>query len=196
MTGFEGARVSDEVLVRQAQADGRGEMGRAAASELFDRYRDRVYQWCFRRTQDHERALDLAQDVLISAYRSLDTFQGRAQYSSWLFAIARNRCHRALRPAPLLRDEGTDPELLPGDVSSPDRLLEEREDEEKVLRIMKEVLEPREQVALWLRCFEHLPVDEITRRLDISLSTGARGVLQGARRKLRAALEKSRSTEG
>jgi DNA-directed RNA polymerase specialized sigma24 family protein len=42
--------------------------------------------------------------------------------------------------------------------------------------------------VLWLRCFEKVPVDEITRMLGITEASGARGVLQRARRRLRAAL--------
>ena len=48
-----------------------------------------------------------------------------------------------------------------------------------------------EQKAIWLRCFERVPIDEITRLLGIEASTGARGVLQRARRKLRTALDRS-----
>jgi len=42
--------------------------------------------------------------------------------------------------------------------------------------------------ALWLRCFEHMPVDEIGRVMRLENASGARGLLQRARRKLRAAL--------
>ncbi len=191
-----GGRLDDEELVRRARRDPLGQDGRDAASELFGRYQERVYLWCFRRVRDHERALDLAQDVLVSAYRSLDTFEGRSRYASWLFAIARNRCYRALRPPSLWRDEDAEPDDLPDAHKGPDVLLEEREDEETVLELLKEALEPREQMALWLRCFENLPVEEITRRLEIPAATGARGVLQSARRKLRAALEKRRAAKG
>lgn len=187
---------TDEELVRRAQQNPSDPVGRAAASELFGRYQERVYLWCFRRVHDHERALDVAQDVLLSAYRSLASFEGRARYSSWLFAIARNRCYRVLRPASLQRDEEAEPDDLPGEHKGPDALLEEREDEEAILEMVKQVLEPREQLAVWLRCFENLPVEEITRRLDIAVPTGARGVLQSARKKLRAALERRRAREG
>ena len=54
---------------------------------------------------------------------------------------------------------------------------------------MDEVLTKQEKDALWMRCFEALPVDVITRQLDITGATGARAVLQKARRKLRRALE-------
>jgi DNA-directed RNA polymerase specialized sigma24 family protein len=77
----------------------------------------------------------------------------------------------------------------------PDRLLEGEEDDRVLLDLIKEALEPQQQEVLWLRCFERMPVDEITRMLGITASSGARGVLQSARRKLRAALERCRSDE-
>jgi DNA-directed RNA polymerase specialized sigma24 family protein len=51
-------------------------------------------------------------------------------------------------------------------------------------------LEPQEQQAIWLRCVERMPVDDVTRILGVDGSSGARAVLQRARRKLRAAIER------
>lgn len=179
---------ADEELVQLARQDPHGEVGQSAASELFERYQERVYLWCLRRVQNHDRALDLAQDVMLSAYRSLANFQGRSLYSSWLFAIARNRCFRALRRPRLLWDEDAELEGLADSSPSADRLVEDQQEEQLVLRLMREVLDPQEQTALWLRCAEQLPVEEITRRLQLTSSSGARGLLQTARRKLRAAM--------
>jgi RNA polymerase sigma-70 factor (ECF subfamily) len=132
--------------------------------------------------------LDLAQDVMLSAYRALPNFEGRSLYSSWLFAIARNRCFRALRRPRLLWDEEAELEALPDPGLAADRAVEDQQEERLVLRLMEEVLEPQEQTALWLRCAEQLPLDEITRRLALESASGARGLLQTARRKLRAAM--------
>jgi DNA-directed RNA polymerase specialized sigma24 family protein len=60
---------------------------------------------------------------------------------------------------------------------------------------MRSHLAPLEQEALWLRCVERMPVDEITRVLGIEGSTGARAVLQSARRKLRAVLDRAHAAE-
>src|SRR5262249_62396725 len=101
MTGTPRPEWPDDVLVRRAVEDPGGPAGRAAACELLGRYQGRVYLWCYRYVRDHDRALDLAQDALLSAYRALATFQGRSRFSSWLFAIARNRCLTAVAPASL-----------------------------------------------------------------------------------------------
>ena len=106
-----------------------------------------------------------------------------------MFAIVRNRCLTSLRSRILVRDESVDPDALLADGGDPlDRVavLEERD---AVLEAIMAKLEPMERNALWLRAIERLPVDEITRRLGIAGASGARGVLQSARRKLRAHLE-------
>lgn len=184
--------LADGELLRLAQS-GRGTPeGSHAASALLERYQDRVYVWCLRLTRDHDQALDMAQDVLVNAYRRLDTFEGRSGFSSWLFVIARNRCLSELRrPSPLWEnDDAIDAIADPGE--KPDEELERRLDEEAILELIRRHLDPVEREALWLRCYEGIPVDEITRVLRIEASTGARSVIQRARRKLRAALRSPR----
>lgn len=187
---------TDEVLVERFQRDPESPAGQAAARELFERYRDRVFLWCARRVRDEEKALDLAQDVLVSAYRGLGGFESRARYSTWIYTIARNRCFRALRPLSLTRDDEADPDLLPAEDSDPAGRFEREQEESRLLSLMHEALEPREQQALAMRCFDRLSVDEITRRLDVAGASGARSLLQSARRKLRAALEQGAGEEG
>ncbi len=163
--------------------------GNPAAAELLGRYQRSVYLWCFRYVNDHEKALDLSQDVFLSVLQGLEAFAGRSRFSSWLFSITRNRCLNEVQRVDLLRDEGPDLERVPDRIAGPDREFEQREGEEKVLRLLRTTLGPQEQKAIWLRCYERLPIDEITKILGIEASSGARGMLQTARRKLRAALK-------
>jgi RNA polymerase sigma-70 factor (ECF subfamily) len=163
--------------------------GKAAAAELLGRYRRPVYVWCYRYVGEHEHALDLSQDVLMKAWQSLESFAGRSKFSSWLFAIARNRCLNEVRRVRLFDEDEPDFDRVADTQSNPARQLEEQEDEGRLIGLIKEALEPPEQKALWLRCFERLPVDEITQILEIESESGARGLLQTARRKLKAAIE-------
>jgi len=197
-TGSQSGAASDEELVRRFQRDPDGNAGRAAATGLFERYQERVYLWCYRRVRNHETALDLAQDVLLSAYRGLPAYEGRCPYAAWVFTIARNRCFKSVRARGLVFDEAVEAADLPGSQKGPDIRLEEKEDEEALLKMIRKILNSQEQLAIWLRCVESLPVEEITRRLEIHGASGARGTLQNARRKLRSALGRSqlRRTEG
>lgn len=187
---------ADEELARRAQADPQGPAGRAAAGELLGRYTERVYRYCRRMVRDPDRARDLAQDAVMDALRGLPRFEARARFGSWLYAIVRNRCRTALRPRSLTRDEGVETDELPAAGGDPETLWAEREGEEALERMVAAHLEPVEQDALWLRCVERLPVDEITALLALTNATGARGVLQTARRKLAAALGRGRAGGG
>jgi RNA polymerase sigma-70 factor (ECF subfamily) len=180
--------LDDDELARRFRSAPSGAEGREAAGELLGRYRGRVFAWCWRRVRNREQALDLAQETLLRAYRNLGSYEGPGRFAGWLFVIARNRCLSAARPPPLLRDEDAAVEETVDPRPDPEARTMTREAEERVLALIRTELDPTEQTAIWLRCFEGVAVDEITRRLGISQSSGARGVLQSARRKLRAAL--------
>ena len=180
--------LSDERLVLLARSDPEGSEGRRAAETLLLRWRERLYLWCFRMVRDPDRALDLTQECLIRAYRGLPSFASRAAFSSWLFAIARNRCLSALRERPLRHDPEVDVEGLTALQSGPEETAEHRVALERVMHAMEVALVPLERSALWLRAYEGMQVEEITRLLGLDGPSGARGVLQSARRKLRAAL--------
>jgi RNA polymerase sigma-70 factor (ECF subfamily) len=185
----------DEELLRIARRNPGDPLGSRAVSVLLERYQDRVYVWCYRLVRDHDEALDMSQDVLLNAYRRLGTFEGRSGFASWLFVIARNRCLSALRrPSPLWEDEHAI-DRIEGPSAAPDEEFERRLDEEEVLNLIRIHLDPIEREALWLRCYEGMPVDEITRLLRIDAATGARSVIQRARRKLRAVLRRPESAD-
>lgn len=186
---------SDEELLAEFRAGPDGPAGRAAASELLGRHQRQVYLWCHRVVRDPERALDLAQEVLTKAFSAMARFEGRSRFSSWLFVIARNRCLSAVSAPSLLRDEEADPDQIASAGLDPAARYEQEVDENALRELMVQHLDEQEREALWLRCFERMAVEDITRILDLQTVSGARALLQRARRKLRAALER-RDEEG
>jgi RNA polymerase sigma-70 factor (ECF subfamily) len=180
----------DEALLTAALRAGDQAARDQAVTRLLTRHQRRVYLWCYRLVRDHERALELAQDVLLSAWRHLESFGGRARFSSWLFALARNRCLSELRRSAPSFARACDIDALIDAHGDPERCLLERVGEEELLHLIRAELDGLEQEALWLRCFDGMPVDAITEVLDIRDASGARAVLQRARRKLRAALDR------
>jgi DNA-directed RNA polymerase specialized sigma24 family protein len=61
---------------------------------------------------------------------------------------------------------------------------------------MEAALDAKERAALWLRAEEGMSVDDITRMLRVDGASGARGLLQTARRKLRAVLDSADPGDG
>jgi RNA polymerase sigma-70 factor (ECF subfamily) len=184
----EGER-SDEALIDACLSDPESGAARTAASELLGRYQQRVYLWCYRYVRERERALDLAQEVLASAWRALPGFRRGSKFSWWIFVITRNRCLNAVKAPPLLRDDDAELDELPHAGLEPAAAYEQANDQEQLRRLMMETLDEQERLVLWMGCFERMPVEAITRALGLTNATGARGLLQRARRKLRAALE-------
>lgn len=62
----------------------------SAFSVLVDRYRDMVYTIIHRIVRNHEEAEEIAQDVFLKAFHSLDSFKGKSKFSTWLYRIAYN----------------------------------------------------------------------------------------------------------
>ena len=66
-----------------------------AFSVLFDRYHARCVRLASRLLQDPDDAADAVQDAFIRAYLSLDRYQERERFGSWLLCIVANRCRSA-----------------------------------------------------------------------------------------------------
>jgi RNA polymerase sigma-70 factor, ECF subfamily len=81
-----GADASDDALIK---AIGRGD--RHAMALLYGRHHVRVYRFALCITGDASSAEDVVSDVFLQVWRQADRFESRAQVSTWLLAIARNK---------------------------------------------------------------------------------------------------------
>jgi RNA polymerase sigma-70 factor, ECF subfamily len=180
---------SDERLVDLFRGDPHGREGRAALEALAARWRTRVYLWALRLLRERELALDVAHDCFVQMLGALDRYENRGRFGAWLFSIVHNRCLHELRRRRPVATEDETLERLGGSAPGADQEAEERIELDHVLELMNRVLEPDERLALWLRAQEGTRVDELTRVLGLENATGARALLQTARRKLRAAME-------
>lgn len=59
---------------------------------LVERYQGRAYRLALRVLRDEAEAEDAVQDAFVKAYRSLDRFEGRAGFYTWLYRIVMNQC--------------------------------------------------------------------------------------------------------
>jgi RNA polymerase sigma-70 factor (ECF subfamily) len=91
---------SDRLL---ATAAARGESG--AVDSLLARHVDRIHAVCRRILGNDHDAADATQDALLAIVKSIRTFDGRAQFSTWCYRIATNAAldetrRRGRRPEP------------------------------------------------------------------------------------------------
>jgi RNA polymerase sigma-70 factor (ECF subfamily) len=99
------AAVTDELLVERARAK-----DEAAFEELVGRYDDKLYRLAMRFVRNETDAQEILQDAFLSAWRNLPTFEGRAQFGSWMYRVTVNA---ALM---LLRSRNRHPEVTVDDV--------------------------------------------------------------------------------
>lgn len=180
---------SDEAL---AEAIAR-EPGEALCTELFRRYGKRIYLWSFGYTHDVEEAIELSQEIFIKIFGNIRSFSGRSRFSTWAYQVTRNHCLGELskkrvqwrkRLHPLEDDSGAE---------SPEAdffgRVDALEDLERILEAARDCMEVDELEAFVLHYREGLAVNEITKILGCENVTGARTLIQNARRKFTRLLQ-------
>jgi RNA polymerase sigma-70 factor (ECF subfamily) len=80
------AAVDSDLVARAAAGDS------TAFQALVERHRAMVYRVAYQFAGNHFDAEDIAQDVFVKVYRSLDGFRNDAQLTSWLYRIVMNAC--------------------------------------------------------------------------------------------------------
>src|SRR6266849_6370246 len=67
--------------------------GDQSAWELVVRqYWRKVFNIAYKFVGKHDEAEDLAQDIFLKVFKSLDTFDRRANFQTWLISVSRNLC--------------------------------------------------------------------------------------------------------
>ena len=79
-----------------------------AFRRLIEPYRHALEVHCYRMLGSAQDAEDLSQEALLRAWRSLERFEPRAQFQTWLYRIATNACLDELERRPR-RPEPVDP---------------------------------------------------------------------------------------
>jgi RNA polymerase sigma-70 factor, ECF subfamily len=69
----------------------------AAFTELVRLYQDRVFGLTYRMLGDRAEAEDLAQEVFVTVFKSIDGFRGDAQLGTWIYRVAANHCKNRLK---------------------------------------------------------------------------------------------------
>jgi RNA polymerase sigma-70 factor (ECF subfamily) len=149
--------LNDQELMRIVQS---GDY--SPASEIYDRYSGRIYNFAFRFLKNAEAAEDAVQEVFVKMLKHANQFHGDAKLSTWLFSITANWCRDYLRKADNKSKESEDV-LLSLPTSSelaPDRNLERRESEQRVRRALQ-ALTPEQREAILLSRYQGLSYAEI-----------------------------------
>ena len=83
-----------------------------AFNEIVRLYGDKVFSLVYRMIGNRAEADDIAQEVFITVFKTIDTFRGEAKFSTWLLRIAANQSKNRIK---YLARRATDPEGLDGE---------------------------------------------------------------------------------
>jgi RNA polymerase sigma-70 factor (ECF subfamily) len=155
--------------------------------QLVQRYQERLFRFLLTRCRSRADAEDAMQDAFVNAYRYLESYDPRWQFSTWLYRIAiRNAAQNAKRQSTVEAEAGEDvPDILQECIQAAER--------ENLWLTAKRLLPQEVYAAMWLRYAEDMPVKEIARALGRPQSW-TRVALLRARRRLAAALREDDAT--
>jgi RNA polymerase sigma-70 factor, ECF subfamily len=147
---------------------------RDAFRALYERYRDRVYNFIFYSIGDQLRAEDVLQIVFVKIFRGLPGFRFEASFATWVYRIALNEClnqqrKRGIQQVPFEALLGSDEEPS---AAAADLQHAEAERREIVHRALMD-LSPKLRSVVALRYLEELSYEEIASVLECSAGTVA-----------------------
>jgi RNA polymerase sigma-70 factor (ECF subfamily) len=149
---------------------------------LYDQFKDRVYNVCYRITGNPADALDASQETFGIMFRKLGDFRFESKFSSWVYRIAVNASidHKRRSSTRALTSLEAGVESTRGDAPKYDVQDERiempiaaasRHELEVEIQAAIARLSPKMRAITVLRYVENLSYDEIAESLQISLGT-------------------------
>ena len=187
--------VTDAAVVAQVLAGDRD-----AFRVLVERHSRSIFRVIYRMTGNQQDSEELAQETFLRAYKSLERFELRANFSTWLYRIAVNRTldflsarktHMQTKDTYQIVDnpeaEDSSQIQVPTTNPGPDRLVLSAEMKQKIAGALG-LLTPAERVAFTMRHMEGRSIEEISQTLNLKASAAKNSVFRAVQ-KLRQQLE-------
>jgi RNA polymerase sigma-70 factor (ECF subfamily) len=163
--------VTDAAVVAQVLAGDRD-----AFRILVERHTRGIYPVIYRMTGNSQDTEEIIQEAFLRAYKSLERFELRSSFATWLYRIAVNRTLDFLNAKKMTDTypitENPDPETRGEEIQlqsmtpGPDRLLLSTEINSRIAGAMKR-LTPVERLAFTLRHMEGKSIEEISATLNL-----------------------------
>jgi RNA polymerase sigma-70 factor, ECF subfamily len=167
-----GTKLSDGELVALCVAG-----DSAAWRSLYDRYVGQVIRFVSGLGVAQEEKDDAVQEVFVAVYKSLPSFRGEAQLSTWIYRIAARhvarlasrRRFRDMLASVLWREMKDEPSAIPSHHEVEGSA--ERSSELELLDRMLDKLSPKKRTALVLFEIEGLPVEQVAEIVGCPVNT-------------------------
>jgi RNA polymerase sigma-70 factor (ECF subfamily) len=177
-----------ELMLRVKEGDG------ASFGVLLEKHRASVVHFLYRMIQNHAVAEELAQEVFLRVYRSRNTYEPTAKFTTWLFRIATHLALNAIRDG---RNERSQERLDDDSSGVPVRQVSDRRVsveqsmvyEAKLAEIRRAIaaLPEKQRAAVLMHKYEEMEYSQIAKVLACSESA-VKSLLFRAYETLRARL--------
>ncbi len=163
------AQAIDEIILRCLSGD------QAAWDSIVRLHWRKVFNIAYKFVGRHDQAEDLTQDVFLKLYKSLDTFDRRANFQTWLISVSRNLCidhYRSARREREAINRDVDPaDLAPIAPGANAHARLELLDRVELLRLALSKLAPTLRTAVVLRDIQEFTYQEIADQLGLPEGT-------------------------
>ena len=155
-----------------------------AFSRLVEKFQMPVFNLCYRMLGDSAEAEDAAQESFWRAYQSLNRYDQKRPFATWLLSISAHFCIDQLRkrrlvtlPMDILPEEDA-----PDPAPNPESSYNQREEQQNLHKLLAG-LNPQDRAAIIMRYWYDLSEEEIGEALSLSVSA-VKSRLHRARREL------------
>jgi RNA polymerase sigma-70 factor, ECF subfamily len=140
---------------------------------LVQKYRREAFSHAFALLGNQDEALDACQDSFAKAFAAIPGLRELPQFYPWFYCILRNRCLNVLarrQTSDRYREAQQHEAAQAMDAVTPEQLLEQREDQQRVQRALKS-LKPEHREILIMKYVQEHRYEEIAEILGIPRGT-------------------------
>lgn len=144
-----------------------------AFSQLVEHYQKPVYNLCYRMLGNAGDAEDAAQEAFLRAYKSLNRYDPKRPFITWLLSIASHYCIDQLRKRRFTSFSMDDEDYAwlepPSPEPGPEASLSISEKQQQVQALL-ENLSPKDKSAVVMRYWYNYSYEEIAEALSLTVS--------------------------
>ena len=168
----------------------------AAFKEIVETWQDLVYNTAIGIVQSPEDAEDVAQEVFVQCYESIDTFKGESKLSTWLYRITISKAMDHIRKKKRkkrfafvrsLFGEDNEAVIHPPDFNHPGVVMDNKEKAGELFRALAQIPE-NQRIAFTLHKIEGLSYQEVSEVMKTTVSS-VESLMHRARNNLKKNLE-------
>ena len=152
------------MLMSQSQTSEKGLRGMMVA------YQSRLYWHIRRLIVQHDLAQDVLQDTFIKAFQNFAQFKNDSQLYTWLYRIATNEALQQLAKMKKMQKADEDAEHHMQRLVA-DNAEHDAEEIQILLQKAIQTLPEKQKLVFNIRYYDELPFEEISKILDMSVST-------------------------